>query len=348
MNKLKVGIVGCGHVSEMIHIPAFLRLKKTVTLSAVCDLNRTLARDVAQRFNIRNFYSNLSEMISEEALDVVDVCTPPKVHAPVALEAMERGCNVLLEKPMAPSLDDCDKMIESSKKHDIQLSVIHNQNFYPPFMKARKIVESGALGKLIGMRILSLTPQTEYIAHENHWIHKLPGGAIGETGPHAVYMSLAFLNNVQNVEVNARKQTDYPWVSYDSYQIDLIGKNLSSSVFISHAGNSNVCEVELVGTKGTINIDLQSMLLIHHNRKNLRPTGIAFSSLSVVGQTITGIASNIYRVCLGKSIRGHDIMIKKYIESIRNNHPVPVTPDEGRETIRVMQTIVNKLTFNQH
>jgi len=343
MTKLKVGVVGCGFIAKKRHIPAFLRLKKNVTLSAVCDLNQELANDAAKQFGIQNVYSSLSDMLSKEHLDIVDVCTPPKIHTPVALEAMESGCNVLLEKPMAPSLKDCDRMVEASHKHGVRLSVVHNQNFYPPFLKAQKLVESGAIGKLLGMRVLSLTTRDEYIAHENHWIHKLPGGAIGETGPHAVYMSLAFLKNVKDVNVYARKQSDYPWVSYDDYRIELVGENITSSIQVSHAGDCNASEVDFFGTKGVINIDLQSMLLTRYMRKHLKPLSVASSSLSVAGQTITGVVSNVFRVILGRSMLGHDIMIEKFVESIINDKPVPVTPEEGRETIRVIDMIVNRL-----
>ena len=343
MSKLKVGIVGCGYVAKKRHIPGFLRLKKNVTLSAVCDLNQELAKDASKQFGIPHVYSDLSDMLSNEQLDIVDVCTPPKVHAPVALEAMESGCNVLLEKPMAPSLHDCDRMVDASRKYGVRLSVVHNQNFYPPFLKAQKLVESGAIGKLLGLRVLILTTRDEYIAHENHWIHKLPGGAIGETGPHAVYMSLAFLNHVKDVNVCARKQSDYPWVSYDDYRIELVGENITSSIKVSHAGDCNASEVDLFGTDGTINIDLQSMLLTRYRRKYLKPTSVASSSLSIAGQTITGVMSNAFRVILGKSMLGHDIMIEKFVKSIINNQPVPVTPEEGRETIRIMEMIIRRL-----
>jgi predicted dehydrogenase len=343
MNELKVGIVGCGHVSKVRHIPGFSRLKKKVVLSSVCDLNLELAKDVAKEFGVPNVYSNMSDMLSEENLDIVDVCTPPKTHAPVALEAMKSSCNVLLEKPMAPSLSDCDKMVDASHKYGVKLGVVHNQNFYPPFLKAQELVERGAIGKLLGMRVLILTTREEYIAHENHWIHKLPGGAIGETGPHAVYMSLAFLKNIKDVNICARKQSDYPWVSYDDYRIELVGENLTSSIYVSHAGDCNASEVELFGTEGIINMDLQSMILTHHKREHLKPTSVASSSLSVAGQTITGVVSNVFRVCLGKSMLGHDIMIEKFVESVMSNQPIPVTPEEGRETIRVMEMIVEKI-----
>lgn len=343
MSRLKVGIVGCGFVAQKRHIPGFLRLKDDVSLCAVCDLNQDLARSVADKFGVRNVYSELSEVLSKEKPDVVDICTPPKVHAPVAIEAMEHGCHVLLEKPMASSLYDCDRMIQASRKHGVKLSIVHNQRFYPPFLKAEWLVKSGSIGELTGMRIISLTPREEYLVHENHWVHKLPGGIIGETGPHVVYMSLAFVKNVKNVEVVARKKTDYPWVLFDDYRIELEGENITSSIIVSHTNNYNMSEVELFGTDYALKMDLQSMLIIRYKRSDLKPVNVAMSSLSVTRQIIRGVTSNIVKTILRRPMLGHDIMIEKFVKSIVNDHPPPVTPEEGRETIRVMEMIVKKL-----
>ena len=90
-------------------------------------------------------------------------------------------------------------------------------------------------------------------------------------------------------------------------------------------------------------MDLQSMLLTLYKREYLKPTSVAFSSLSVAGQIVKGVASNAFKVMLHKPMLGHDIMIEKFVKNIINDQPVPVTPEEGRETIRVMEMIVKKL-----
>jgi predicted dehydrogenase len=343
MKKLKVVVVGAGFVAQRRHIPAFLRLKRYVSLSAVCDLNYELARNISKRFSIPNAYSNISDMLSKEHPDIVDVCTPPHVHAPVAVEAMEYGCHVLLEKPMASSVADCDKMIEASRKYDVKLSVVHNQRFYPPFLKAEEIVKNGAIGELTGMRIISLTPREEYLIHEKHWIHKLPGGIIGETGPHVVYMSLVFVKNVKNVEVTARKITNYPWVLYDDYRIEIEGENITSSIIVSHTNNYTASKVELFGTEYSLEMDLQSMLLIRYKRSSLKPVSVATSSINTAWQIIKGTTSNILKTMLGRPMLGHDIMIEKFVKSIIYGQPLPVTPEEGRETVRIMEAITTKL-----
>ena len=343
MSRLRAAVVGSGFVAQKRHIPSFLRLKREVSLCALCDLNQGLVTEVAKRFGVKHVYSNLSEMLSKEDLDMVDICTSPQAHASVAIEAMEQSCNVLMEKPMALSVSDCDKMIHSAKKYGVKLSVVHNQRFYPPFIKAQELVNAGAIGKITGMRVLSSTNRNDYMLCEGHWVHKLPGGVIGETGPHTVYMSLAFTGGIKNVNVYARKMLDYPWVLYDDYRINLMGENINSSVQVSHACNYSVSEVDLFRTDAAINIDLQSMLLTRYRREHLTPSSVASSSLSIAGQTIKGVMSNFFKVCLGRPMLGHDIMIEKFVKSIINEQPVPVTPEEGREVIRIMDLIIEQL-----
>ncbi|MHA1409583.1 MAG: Gfo/Idh/MocA family protein [Candidatus Odinarchaeia archaeon] len=337
-------MVGCGFVAKKRHIPAFLRLKKNVDLCAVCDLNEEVAGAVAKEFRIPHVYSDVSEMLSKEGLDVVDVCTPPQVHAPIAVEAMESGCHVLLEKPMALKVSDCDDMIRASEKHGSKISVVHNQLFYPPFMKARELVHRDAIGKLTGMSVLSLTHRKEFMPLKDHWIHRLPGGTVGETGPHSIYMSLAFLKNVKDVSVYASKSLEYPWVLYDDYRIELVGENMTSSIIISHANDYTASKVELFGTEASIKMDLQSMLLIKYTRENLTPMSVALSSLNTAGQMTKGILKNALRMMINRPMLGHDIMIEKFVASILKDQQVPVPPEEGRETVKLMEMIVKSLS----
>jgi predicted dehydrogenase len=184
------------------------------------------------------------------------------------------------------------------------------------------------------------------MADENNWIHKLPGGVIGETGPHTVYMSLPFLRNVKDVNVCARKTLDYPWGLYDEYIMELVGESLNSSVTISHANEFVACEVDLFGREGMMKMDLQDMLLTLHKRKDLKTSSLALSSLNIAGQIVKGVASNAFAMILDRTFLGHDIMIEKFVNSIRHDQPVPVTPEEGRETIRIMEIVFQKLDWD--
>lgn len=344
LNKLKVGIVGCGAIAGMRHIPAFIRLKNSVTIQAVCDKNESLAQDTANRFHIPKAYPELSQMLVEEKLDIVDICTPPQVHAPLTIQAIENACHVILEKPMALKTSDCDEMLSASQKHKVKLCVVHNQLFYPPVIKARKLVSEGAIGDFIGMRIFMSDPRDEMIMRENYWIHKLPGGLIGETGPHPVYKSVAFIGKVKNADVYTRNFLEHHWAPFDEFRIELEGEKGNSSILVSYPSNRRASSVDLLGTEGALHLDLESMLLIHHSGSNsMKPLALASRSLGTASQIVRGVASNAFKVATKRAELGHDIIIEGFVNSILNNYQPPVTGEEGRETVRVMEMIVGRL-----
>jgi predicted dehydrogenase len=235
-DKLKVAIVGCGAVTEHRHIPGFNRIKSKAVIRAVCDKNIELARKVAGKFGIPGVYTSQTEMLKAEKIDVVDVCTPPHIHAPIAIEALEHGCHVLMEKPMALTVADCDSMIAAAAKNNRKLCVVHNVLFHPPLIKARQMVKDGAIGEFRGMRILLADPKDEMIMRSDYWIHKLPGGVLGETGPHPVYISLAFLDKINNVDIFTKNYLVHPWARFDEFRFELDAGNGLSSVAISYSG----------------------------------------------------------------------------------------------------------------
>lgn len=343
-SRLKVGVVGCGDVAQKRHIPAFMRLKRNVVLHAVCDKNESLAKEVASRNHIPKVYSELSQMLSEESLDIVDICTPPQIHAPLAVQALQHGCHVLLEKPMALKVSDCDQMIDASHRYGRKLCIVHNMLFYPTYLKAKKLVAEGAIGDFVGMRILLSNPRDEMIMRKDYWIHKLPGGLIGETGPHVVYLSLAFLNKVNNVNICAKNFLEHPWAPFDEFRIELEGENAVSSIAISYTGKHRNLYVDILGTEGILHLDLLSMLLVRQAEKqSMKPMALARYSLMTASQIVGGVIANAFAVLLRQAKFGHDIVIERFVNSILNDYQPPVTAEEGRETTRVMELIVQRL-----
>jgi len=343
-DKLKVGIVGCGAVAVKRHIPGFIRLKNNVILQAACDKNEDLAKEAARKYNIPKTYQSLSQMLSEENLDIVDICTPPQIHASLAIEALEQGCHILLEKPMALTTADCDRILDASRKHKRKLCIVHNVLFHPPLVKARKLVAEGAIGDFIGMRIFLSDPRDEMIMRKDYWIHKLPGGLLGETGPHSVYLSLAFLDKVKNVDIYAKNFLEHPWAPFDEFRIELEAENAISSAAISYTSNRYDAYIDIMGTEGALHLDLQSMLVIRQGAKpSLNPWHLAYTSLEFACQTTFGLLVNSLKTVTGNFRLGHDTIIERFVQSILMDTEPPVTGEEGREVTRVMEMIIDKL-----
>jgi predicted dehydrogenase len=258
--------------------------------------------------------------------------------------ALERGVHVLLEKPMATSLAECDAIIAAAKKAGRSVSVAHSDLFYPSFMKARGLVESGAIGTFRGMRIFLSTPVDYITSKPEHWAHKLPGGVLGETGPHVIYMTLAFIRRITTLQAHAQKLLpEFPWSPYEDYRITLAGETAASSIALTYATSQWAAEVELWGTDGLLRADLESQALTFHRRRSLRPADVGASTLRQSFGAVSSAAQAGMRLAARRHLTTHDILIRDFAESVRDGRPPVVTAEEGRESIRVLDAVVAEL-----
>ena len=341
--KLRAGIVGAGLIAVKKHMPAFRKQRGRVFLAAVCDLNEEAAREAASTFRIPGVYTDLFEMLAQEDLDLLDICTPPSTHARLAVEAMKHGCHVLIEKPMALSVADCDSIVSASKEFGAKVCIVHSDLFYWPFMKAREVMEQGRLGSFRGMRIFLSTP-TDYMTSDgDHWVHKLPGDVIAETGPHVVYLSLPFIGPIREVTVNAMKLMSYPWSPFEDYRIDLIGDRGMSSVTLSYATNQWMARVDILGSEGTLILDLEGLTFVKYRRHDLTSLPVALSLLGEAGQIVGSLLSNATRSIAGRLGTTQELVLSRFLDSIRADTASPVPAEEGREVVRVTNMILERL-----
>lgn len=344
----KVGIIGCGLIATKKFIPIFQRLKDKATIVGICDLNEHILQQVASRFAISSAYGDFSEMLAQQRPDIVVVCTPPAAHTKLVIEALEKGAHVLVEKPMALTAADCGKMVEVARKHNRKLGVMHNQVFNPAFERACDIVASGKLGRFLGMRVFLMTSVHDMTTEPDHWAHKLPGGVVGETGPHAVYLSLAFLENVTDVQLRMKKHlAEYPWSIADDIRFDLIADNGLSSITLMYGSNQTAAEVDIIGTEGMLRVDLQTRILVNHNRPADSPMisakAITGSVIGSIYQTASAFAVNGVRHTLWKTLDGHYIGVNRFLDYVANNAAYRATGEQGRDVAAVMEMIVQKL-----
>ena len=340
----KIAIAGCGLIAVKKHIPALLALKDKAEVVALCDLNINAAKKVAAGFNIRRTYADFSDMLLEEKPDIVDICTPPQAHARLSIEAIENGAHVFLEKPMALKVSDCDAMIEAASKFRKQICVVHNQVFNPAFLRAREYFLKGGIGDFLGLHIFLSTP-TDYItSKKEHWAHALPGGILGESGPHGVYLALAFLKDIYDADIYTKKIIpEYPWSNFEDFRIVLRAKNGISTIGLNYASNQWAANVEIMGTKGILKIDLQSQMFTRYNRSKLDALAVGLSEAGMAAQKMLALSVNGIKYLLGKKSDGHYNGIREFLDSIIEDRAPLVTAENGRETVRVMEMIVGKL-----
>jgi len=343
---LNVGVIGTGLIATLKHFPAWQRAEARGLgkVTALCDVDPARAKEVAAKFGIPRTYTSTKEMYAAEKLDLVDICTPPKTHARLAIEAVNAGAHVLLEKPMATSLAECDEIMAAARKANRQICMAHSDLFYPAFMKAAERLQKGEIGKFRGMRIFLATPVDYITSKPDHWAHKLPGGVLGETGPHVVYMSLAFIPTIKKVQVHAQKLLpQFPWSPYEDYRITLVGEEATSSIALTYTTKQWAGALELWGDDGILKADLQNQAVVHYERDALTPKKIGLSTLREAAGSVLTATSAGFDFLTKRYMTTHDMLVQKFAAAVKEGQPAPVTGEQGRESIRVLDLIIAEL-----
>lgn len=182
---LKIGVIGCGKITQVRHAPEYAE-NPECTLMAWYDAIPERAQAMARLYGGK-VCESIDELLALQ-LDAVSICVANRDHASVTIRALEAGCHVLCEKPMAVTMDECESMLTAAKKVGKQLMIGHNQRFNKSHMEARRMLQSGELGKPIGFRTSFAHPGPEcWTDQKNSWfIHKSQSafGVLADLGIH--------------------------------------------------------------------------------------------------------------------------------------------------------------------
>jgi UDP-N-acetylglucosamine 3-dehydrogenase len=146
LDKLRVAVIGCGFWGKN-HARIYNDLDET-ELVAVSDLNEDAACSLGDKYGV-NYYNKIDALLSRSDIDMISICTPTVTHAKIALEAMEAGKHVLVEKPMTSTVKEAKKLIETSKRAGVKLTVGFVERFNPGVIEALKLVREGKIGEVI-------------------------------------------------------------------------------------------------------------------------------------------------------------------------------------------------------
>jgi UDP-N-acetylglucosamine 3-dehydrogenase len=216
MSTLKVAVIGCGSIARHRHFVEY-NAHAGVEITAVCDIVGERANEMAEKYNVRS-YTSYEELLANENVDAVSVCLPNALHAPVSIAALNAGCHVLCEKPMATSREEANEMIEAAEKNNKKLMIAHNQRFVSSHVKARKLIESGEVGKIYSFRTAfgHGGPEGWSVDGKESWFFKKDEafiGAMGDLGVHKAdllryLLGEEFVEVAGFVETSAKEGTD--------------------------------------------------------------------------------------------------------------------------------------------
>jgi len=189
MKKFKFGVIGAGSIARKRHLPE-LQDNPHAEIGAVCDTTLERAREMTDLYGGKPF-SDYRDLIALEDLDAVIVCATNTTHAEMTIAALQAGKHVLCEKPMATTLADARRMIDAAERSRKFLMIAHNQRLAPACLKAKEILHSGKLGKVLTFQTVFGHPGCEYWAIDagNTWFFdkSITGlGVMGDLGIHKI------------------------------------------------------------------------------------------------------------------------------------------------------------------
>ena len=212
---LRVGIIGCGDISNL-NVLGYIH-SQDAELIAVADSDVKCAADKLERWGLRSLkiYDDYKKMVDREDLDIVEILTPHYLHAPMAEYAAKAGVpGISVQKPLAHTIADCEQMIKVCKEAKVKLKLFENFRFYPPYLRAKELLDQGIIGELLNFRIntiLTAGPSMPVGLRAHLWridLDKCGGGPlVYDDGIHKFSMAL-WLMDQESVE------KVYAWIDY--------------------------------------------------------------------------------------------------------------------------------------
>lgn len=341
-------MVGVGGSGGWGHFPGYMMIPDKARIAAICDTNVEAAREKARLVSAKT-YTDYHEMLKDPKIDAVDICLPHFLHGKVALDALEAGKHVMVEKPFTTTLEEADAVISASKRQKLKLMVAENTRFVNAYEVAKSFVDEGIMGKILFARTYIGGMDPFIGAHvlgrgtsdENNWRNfqkKAGGGAIFDGGVHSFYLLEWMIGKIKSVTaVDARSEFSGPVSEVDDNASGIVELDNGGIASFSVTFTSEIPwteRLELNGTRASIIVDMLSE----------RPVQI-FANRSPKPESESS-AERVFRQALWEEpIVMHSVLdwksasmrkeVAHFVECVMMNKEPLVTGEDGRRGIEL-------------
>ena len=337
--KLRVGIVGAGYVARY-HIEALRRLD-FVEVAAICDVDKTMAQTLADRYKIP-FVTDDVSAFADQRLDAVHVLTPPSSHCAITLKALDMGCHVLVEKPMADTVDECDMMIARAKERGRVLSVNHSDRFDPVILRALDLVKSGQCGDVIAVDVLRSSEYPAYAGGPLPALVTQGSYPFRDLGVHGLYTLEAFLGPIQSLDVSHRTTNTQPNLRFDEWNATANCERGLGRLLLSWNVRPMEARVIVHGTRAVVEADrflqICRVLKVTPGPKFI---GLVMGTFFNALKDVFRVPWNVVRFATGslKPSPGIQRSAAEFARALHEGTPPPVSAEEGRHVVALMESI---------
>jgi len=349
---VRVALVGCGKVADQ-HVAAIHRIPDCEIVS-VCDCEPLMAKQIAQRFSIGEWYSDLKEMLHAVSPDVVHITTPPRSHYSLAKQCLESGSHVYLEKPFTVTASETESLIELAQHRGLKITVGHNYLFTLEMLEMRRLVKQGFLGgrpahleSYWSYDIGDLRYASAFLGNRNHWVRQLPGQLFHNIISHGIAKLAEFLDDeVTEIVATAHQSEQLRSVGaeevMDELRVMIRDKSGTTAFFCFSTQIRGLNQLRVHGPSHSVTADIITGSLIRHETRSyksyltyfLPPVKSGFEHLRNARLNII----NFLRRRLYQDF-GMKELIERFYNSVREGSPVPIPYREIILTARIMDEI---------
>jgi len=339
LRRLRAGVIGCGPIARRGHLPA-LTSSSMVELVAVADLDPKALEKAAREFRVPNTFSDYRPML-EEKLDLVDICVPNHLHAKVAIDAINHGANVLVEKPLAISADEAERVVRTAQAQNVMICEAKQWRYVPALRKSHESFTKGKMGKLVSILAQwhSEIPLTWSHAQWYYDPAKSGGGIVSDIGIHLVDLLLLYGGPVGRVSASGG---DY---------LGTMGFDTSVQALLEFSkGGSGLLDVswlaphskflQIVGTSGIAEVDMHYYSRTHWNYAR-SPFSDLKEAIGTIGRTSRRVMNKDFFNPLPRLFQA---LINDYAEAIINHLPSPIPGEMSVRALRVKEAIYKSLS----
>ncbi|MCI8453420.1 MAG: Gfo/Idh/MocA family oxidoreductase [Lachnospiraceae bacterium] len=336
---INVAIIGAGAIAG-VQGEAFRSFPELCQVRAVCDLYIEKAQELikTKELSQARAYKTMEEAIHAEDIDLVSVCLPPSAHAKTAIQAMELGCHVLVEKPMANSLEECDRMLAASARTGKLLSVVCQNRFKTPMQRIHQMLQDGVGGKVLHAVVNSLWWRGENY-YDLWWRGTWDSECGGSFTSHSVHHIdlLLWMLGMPSAVTAVMKNVGHP-----NSELEDVGMAiLEYPESFAHIGTSIVDygeaqEIVFQTEKGRLNIPWCPAAAT--------PLPNGFPKRDEAREKEL---DSIYHSIPELKLEGHPAQIKNLLLAIEGKEPLLTDGTEGRKTIELIMAIYKSSALRQ-
>ncbi|MCX6343775.1 MAG: Gfo/Idh/MocA family oxidoreductase [Armatimonadetes bacterium] len=333
MSKINVGIIGTGGIAVSRHMPALARFSD-LNIMAVCDVNEASAKSAAEKFNVPHVFADYKKMLQMDELDAIHICTPNFLHVQPAVDALDAGKHVLLEKPIARNAVEGALIVEAAKRSSKKLMIAQCFRFGSEAQFLKRCIDAGDLGEIYFARVWALrrrgVPSWGVFTDKE----KQGGGPLIDIGVHMLDLALYLMGHPKPVAASGMAYTkigntpnhvgrwgtwDYKNYTVEDFAAGFVRLDNGASLIIESSFAANIAEdrmnVSLLGTKG----------------------GADTNPLRLFGED-KGALLDITPSLL-PTVDFYEVEIRSFYDAIINDTEPPVTGEQALNVMKILDAL---------